>query len=329
MSSLFSLYTLLAFVLLSCHALLSAPLLLGEFLPVECFPRGLSHTFSFQGLFRRRCGSFGAEPYCADLHVHCQFIPFWTRHSLPLKVCMFHFHWFWLILFTDFFLVWGLGFPKPSLFDQIFRRFLPFDTFICHYFDFKKQSRLLLGWYWIWFESNQLALFCVVEKHGFTVLLLFRDALSSQDAHRSTNDASTCMEKPLYLSYFLSSFSVNFLFCCFIFRDCLPPVSLQSRCVFPLSRTHFKHLSYQTGSVVWPSEIPSADLLAPSRRTHQLTSQQRARVFFKVYFKSLMPCSMVLMVKVSSSPRSWSRPEMCGRAEGPAGLWLHRLRWEG
>lgn len=51
-SSLFSLCTFSAFVLLSHHALLSAPLLLGElfffFSPVECFPVA-PHALSLSG----------------------------------------------------------------------------------------------------------------------------------------------------------------------------------------------------------------------------------------------------------------------------------------
>lgn len=59
------------------------------------------------------------------------------------------------------------------------------------------------------------------------ILLVSKDGSSSQDVHQSTNDASTCMEKPLYFSYFAPSFSVNFLFCWFIIRDSpfLPPPS--------------------------------------------------------------------------------------------------------
>lgn len=99
-SPLFSLCTFWAFVLLSRHALLSAPLLLGEFFCVFFFflssplrqmlSRGLSRTFSFQEIFPVGAAA-RSEPYSADLHFHCQFIPFPSIHSFPLNVCMLQF----------------------------------------------------------------------------------------------------------------------------------------------------------------------------------------------------------------------------------------------
>lgn len=60
---------------------------------------------------------------------------------------------------------------------------------------------------------------------------------------------------------------------------------------------------------------PSADLPAESAGT------------FNVYFK-ILKSLLHAANEVSSSSRSRSCPEMRGGAEGPAGLWLHRLRRE-
>lgn len=38
---------------------------------------------------------------------------------------------------------------------------------------------------------------------------------------------------------------------------------------------------------------------------------------------------MLFTLNVSSGPRSGSRPEMCGRTEGPARFWLHSMWREG
>lgn len=69
-SPLFSLCTFWAFVLLSRHALLSAPLLLGEFFcvfffpflssPSNAFPGPLTHFLLSGDFSRRRCGSLRA-----------------------------------------------------------------------------------------------------------------------------------------------------------------------------------------------------------------------------------------------------------------------------
>lgn len=63
---------------------------------------------------------------------------------------------------------------------------------------------------------------------------------------------------------------------------------------------------------------PSADLPAESAGNDQ-------RLGGRVIVNALLNGLMVNL----SSPRSRSHPEMCGRAEGPAGLRLHRLRGEG
>lgn len=56
----------------------------------QMLSRGLSRTFSFQGISPAGAAA-RSEPYSADLHFHCQFIPFPTIHSFPLNVCMFQF----------------------------------------------------------------------------------------------------------------------------------------------------------------------------------------------------------------------------------------------
>lgn len=62
------------------------------FSPVECFPVASHAPSPFRGFSAGAAGRSGPS-YTAQICIFlCQFIPFQTMHSLPLNVCMFHFH---------------------------------------------------------------------------------------------------------------------------------------------------------------------------------------------------------------------------------------------
>lgn len=83
--------------------------------------RGLSRAFSFQGIFPAGAAA-RSEPYSADLHFHCQFIPFPTIHSFPLNVCMLQFSLLFFSFVTEslwFAELLFFFFNSSSLLDQI------------------------------------------------------------------------------------------------------------------------------------------------------------------------------------------------------------------
>lgn len=72
----------------------------------QMLSRGLSRTFSFQGIFPAGAAA-RSEPCSADLHFHCQFIPFPTIHSFPLNVCMVQFSLLFFLICNRIFVVCG------------------------------------------------------------------------------------------------------------------------------------------------------------------------------------------------------------------------------
>lgn len=151
--------------------------------------------------------------------------------------------------------------------------------------------------------------------------------------HPSTNVAGMCMEKPPYLSYFLPFFSLLTSRCAVSSPEIVP----LCRCTFPRHPGVFSISLFLTTNVSLASNRLSSLTIGDSERRSSGAQQRDPSADLPAESAGndqgsgggVIANALPLNGANLSSPRPRTHPEMRGRAEGPAGLRLHRLRGEG